>query len=127
MGLIILLSTIAVILYIFSGLLIKMFLNYVIDRKPLSLNDKQTDHIGLFIGYCERFLIILFIANDQYTAMGLIIAAKSILRFNSGQTDQDDEDIVIQKKSEYILLGTLVSLVFGVIIGLIIKYILTLL
>ncbi|MCG6189305.1 hypothetical protein [Maribellus maritimus] len=52
------------------------------------------------IGIVERFLALALIIMGQYQAVGLIIAAKSILRFKGVQ------------KSEYVLIGTLLS--FGI-------------
>ncbi|MDK2834698.1 MAG: hypothetical protein PWR29_1421 [Methanolobus sp.] len=49
---------------------------------------------GLWIGRLERFLILTFVLLDQYQAIGLLVAAKSIFRFT---TDR--------KVSEYILIG----------------------
>ena len=36
----------------------------------------------MWIGFFERFLIFTFILINQYTAIGFLIAAKSVLRFN---------------------------------------------
>ncbi len=47
----------------------------------------------------------------QYEAVGLIIAAKSILRFNATQ------------KSEYVLVGTLLSFGIAVFAGIVINLI----
>lgn len=57
---------------------------------------------GKLIGIVERFLTLALIIMCQYEAVGLIIAAKSILRFSGAQ------------KSEYVLVGTLLS--FGIAI-----------
>ncbi len=48
----------------------------------------------------ERLLALALILIGQYEAVGLIITAKSILRFNATQ------------KSEYVLVGTFLS--FGI-------------
>ncbi len=65
---------------------------------------------GLWIGLLERFLIFTFILIDQYTAIGLLIAAKSILRFS-------DKEHNTQKKTEYVLIGTLMSFSVSVVLG----------
>ena len=58
---------------------------------------------GLYIGWLERFLVMLFLLRNQPTGIGFLIAAKSILRFgeikNAGQ----------RKVTEYILIGTFLS------------------
>ncbi|MDY0387608.1 MAG: DUF3307 domain-containing protein [Methanolobus sp.] len=68
---------------------------------------------GLWIGRLERFLLLTFVLLDQYQAIGLLVAAKSIFRFT---TDR--------KVSEYILIGTLLSFVIAVFVGIITKWLL---
>ncbi|MDB5143607.1 MAG: hypothetical protein JWQ66_2320 [Mucilaginibacter sp.] len=72
---------------------------------------------GMWIGRCERILVLTFIITNQYTALGFLMAAKSILRFG------DVEDRA-QKKTEYILVGTLISFASAAIIGAIVSYLL---
>lgn len=97
-----------IIFYILSGVLIKLFLEFLSGEK-----NPETDYIGMTIGYSERLIIIAFVVLNQYTALGLIIAAKSILRFSSDKSDDN-----VKKESEYVLVGTMVSLVLGVANGL---------
>lgn len=66
---------------------------------------------GKLIGIVERFLALALIIMDQYEAVGLIIAAKSILRFNN------------EKKSEYVLVGTLLSFALAIFSGILINLI----
>lgn len=69
------------------------------------------------IGFSERLLAIIFVIFSKYTALGLIIAAKSILRFPAGQ-----EETRAHKESEYVLVGTMFSLVLGILNGLLALY-----
>lgn len=94
--------------YILSGMLIKLFLELLSGEK-----NTETDYIGMTIGYSERLIIIVFVVLNQYTALGLIIAAKSILRFSGDKSDEN-----VQKQSEYVLVGTMISLILGVANGL---------
>jgi len=57
---------------------------------------------GKLIGITERLLAFVLVLFAQYSAVGLIIAAKSILRFRN------------TRHSEYVLVGTLLS--FGIAI-----------
>lgn len=68
---------------------------------------------GKWIGIMERFLILTFILINQFTAIGFLIAAKAVLRI------RDTE----RKLSEYILIGTLLSITVTVIIGLMVKFV----
>lgn len=67
---------------------------------------------GRLIGQLERVLILTFVLTNQFAAIGFLIAAKSIFRYNDMQKER--------KEAEYILTGTLLSFAFSIILGLII-------
>lgn len=79
------------------------------------IEDAGLLNAGLWIGRLERFLILTFVLLDQYQAIGLLVAAKSIFRFT---TDR--------KVSEYILIGTLLSFTAAVLVGIITRWLLDL-
>lgn len=86
-------------------------------QKEAAMNAGGLSKAGMWIGRCERVLILTFIISNQYTALGFLMAAKSILRFG----DKDDRE---QKKTEYILVGTLISFSSAAIVGVIVNHIL---
>lgn len=59
----------------------------------------------------ERFIVLALILVGQFSAVGLIIAAKSILRFRDN------------KKNEYVLVGTMLSFGIATILGILISLI----
>ena len=63
---------------------------------------------GALIGSVERWLILIFVCMQRYDALGLLIAAKSIIRFSEKETS----------KTEYVLAGTLLSIFIAVLAGL---------
>lgn len=67
---------------------------------------------GTWIGYLERTFILLFILIGQYSAIGFLIAAKSIFRFG-GKIETEER----HKKTEYILIGTLMSFLVAAVVG----------
>jgi hypothetical protein len=69
---------------------------------------------GKWIGICERILILTFVLMAQYTAIGFLMTAKSILRFSEKETNT-------QLKTEYVLVGTLVSFASSAMIGILIN------
>lgn len=86
------------------------------------LNEYSTELIGLknagtWIGYVERTIILTFILMGQYSAIGFLIAAKSIFRFPGKLEDEKD-----RMQAEYILIGTLISFLFAIMVGLGAKY-----
>lgn len=81
-------------------------------RKDIEKEDNSgLEKAGLWIGRLERFLILTFVLLDQYPALGLLIAAKSIFRFSD-----------IRKIGEYVLIGTLISFVIAIVTGLLALY-----
>lgn len=66
---------------------------------------------GEIIGYLERLLILTFVIKGQYAVIGFILAAKSIFRFG------DLNDAKDHKLTEYILLGSLLSVTITSFIG----------
>ncbi len=75
-------------------------------RKDMDTSEEGgLDHAGRLIGYVERVLIVTFILVNEYTAIGFLIAAKGLFRIND------------TKRSEYIIVGTMVSFAVAVLIG----------
>ncbi|MET0394020.1 MAG: DUF3307 domain-containing protein [Chitinophagaceae bacterium] len=75
-------------------------------------NSEALESAGKWIGIIERILILLLVLQGEYEAIGLLIAAKSILRFNEQNRPE--------QKTEYLLIGTLISMGLAVITGLIV-------
>jgi hypothetical protein len=66
---------------------------------------------GKWIGIIERIIILTLVFNHQYAAMGLLITAKSLLRFSEANR--------AEIKTEYLLIGTLISITIAILAGLI--------
>jgi hypothetical protein len=81
-------------------------------------SDESLDHAGKYIGVIERLFVFGFILLHQWSAIGFLIAAKSVFRFSDLSRAKD------RKLTEYILIGTLLSFGLAVIIGLAYQYIL---
>lgn len=76
--------------------------------------DKEEDSLpnaGMYIGVLERIFVFGFIVLQQWQAIGLLIAAKSIFRFSDLSRAKD------RKLTEYILIGTLISFGWAILIG----------
>jgi len=80
--------------------------------------DESLDHAGKYIGIIERLFVFGFILLHQWSAIGFLIAAKSVFRFSDLSRAKD------RKLTEYILIGTLLSFGLAVIIGFVYQYIL---
>ena len=77
--------------------------------RPNSVAVSKNNNAGRFIGTLERIIILIFLSIGQYSAIGLVLTAKSIARY---------ERISKEKKfAEYYLLGTLLSTVYAIIVS----------
>ena len=83
-----------------------------VNITPSKDDDHGNFHSGELIGWIERGLMLIFVIMYQYEAIGFLIAAKSILRFNEASSSSE--------KSEYVLAGTLLSLAIAVVLGILI-------
>src|SRR5690606_11053625 len=72
---------------------------------------------GRYIGIFERILVLTFILTQNFSAIGFLIAAKSILRFS------DKTGSGARKQTEYVLIGTLMSFAFTILLGLLVNMI----
>lgn len=87
-------------------------------EKDASLNGESAEsdsagtdrNAGRMIGTLERIIMVIFIAIGQYSAVGLVLTAKSIARY-----DRISKDQVF---AEYYLLGTLLSTICAVVAAL---------
>ncbi len=64
--------------------------------------------VGGFIGLLERLTILVFLSLGQYSAIGLVLTAKSIARYKKISEEQTF--------AEYYLLGTLLSTISVIVI-----------
>lgn len=77
------------------------------DGKEPAEEEKQA---GRFIGMLERLIMAILISIQQYSAVGLVLTAKSIARYDKISGDQ--------AFAEYYLLGTLLSTLVAICISL---------
>lgn len=71
---------------------------------------------GQSIGMLERVLMLTFILLDQFAGVGFLLAAKSVFRFGDLSASKD------KKLTEYVMLGTLLSVSVTLFIGLAVNY-----
>ncbi len=83
--------------------------------------DDNLANAGRWIGISERLLIYAFVLLDQYAAIGFLIAAKSLLRYNDKHS-AGIPSAYISKKSEYVLIGTLLSYTCSIGLALVVKH-----
>ena len=103
---------------LFAGIFLTKPAGVIIGMVTASFREKITGFeentllkAGTWIGILERLLIFLLVLIDQWEAIGLLVAAKSIIRLKDGD----------QKMSEYVLIGTLISISVAVLTGFIVS------
>jgi len=69
---------------------------------------------GKVIGWLERFLVMTFYLSGSHGAIGLVLAAKGIIRFG------EIKDAKNQKIAEYVLIGTMLSLSWALLISVVV-------
>ena len=86
-------------------------------QQEIAIEDEQSSlkKAGRYIGIFERILVLTFILSSNFSAIGFLIAAKSILRFSDSKGGR--------KQTEYVLIGTLMSFAICIAVGLLIMYI----
>lgn len=88
-----------------ANIVFNLFFSTFKPEKENEIDLKQ-QHAGAIIGCLERILIVFFISINQFSALGFILTAKSIARYDAIAKDR--------KFAEYYLIGTLVSVVFTI-------------
>lgn len=73
----------------------------------------KDNNAGRFIGTVERIIILIFISIGQYSAIGLVLTAKSIARYDRISKEKDF--------AEYYLLGTLISTFIVIVVSFVIR------
>ncbi|RDY59252.1 DUF3307 domain-containing protein [Flagellimonas nanhaiensis] len=106
------------------GILMRMLLAPYIDEiiKDDDPNEGGSlKNAGKYIGMLERLFVFGFILMQQWAAIGLLIAAKSVFRFGDLNKGKN------RKLTEYVLIGTLLSFGLAILSGMLYKHLLELL
>lgn len=82
----------------------------------INLDHKSLPGAGKYIGIIERLFVLIFIIMGRLEAIGLLITAKSVFRFNDLKESNN------RKLTEYILIGTLLSFGIAILTGIIYNY-----
>ena len=97
-----------------------VFIRMMLER--LTSNFSSTGSLvlaGQSIGMLERVLMLSFILLDQFAGLGFLLAAKSVFRFGDLSASKD------KKLTEYVMLGTLLSVSVTLFVGLGVNYLIS--
>lgn len=79
-------------------------------------SNNNIEHGGKLIGQFERIIILTLVLLNQYEAIGFLITGKSIIRFADHNSDL---------RSEYVLVGTMMSYALAILSGVFVNYLLS--
>lgn len=74
--------------------------------------DQKEYNTGRIIGLLERIFVFLFVLLNQFAAIGFILAAKGVARF---------QDFKSRTFAEYVLIGTLLSTLLAMVVAFAVK------
>jgi len=94
---------------IFIGIIVTPFLQQINSEEVRPARGLSSG--GEWIGSLERILIFIMLLMEIPAAVGFLIAAKSILRFGEIKESQN------RMEAEYIIIGTFLSFIWGLIIS----------
>jgi len=93
-----------------AGILIGHFTSQWRDK----IEDAESlANAGKWIGIAERIIVLILVINNQYSAIGLLLTAKGLIRFSEKNRPET--------KTEYLVIGTLFSIGTAIVTGLLLK------
>lgn len=87
--------------------------NTDINNQRMKEIRKRDNNAGRLIGTIERIILLIFLSIGQYSAIGLVLTAKSIARYEKISKEPEF--------AEYYLLGTLLSTLIVIITSFLLK------
>jgi hypothetical protein len=105
------------LLLISSGVVVNNALGRIpsVTLKGLS---RQVRDTGMLVGKCENILIMTFMLLQAYTALGLIFAAKGLVRREASAGGESDR---AGGRETYYVAGTIVNLTWSILLALAVK------
>jgi Protein of unknown function (DUF3307) len=98
---------------IFGGGYVVRFLTKPLTKQDMSIlgeTSNEMQNAGMYIGWLERFVVLTALVLQSPATVGLILTAKSIVRY---------PEMKSVRFAEYFLIGTLLSMSLGILGGLI--------
>jgi len=108
------LFVVIVYLYITFGgaIFVKLFINCIFPKNDKEKEEQPSNNAGKNIGILERAIILTLIIYNSLQSVVIVFAAKSIARFG---------ELKNKGFAEYYLVGTLLSVLIGILGGLLLK------
>lgn len=108
------------LVYLINSFPVGYLIKFAIQKLQISTNQENNvarnikiENGGKYIGIFERIIILTFVLLGKYEAIGFLITGKSIIRF----ADRDSD-----LRSEYVLVGTMMSYAISILLGVGVKW-----
>jgi hypothetical protein len=101
------------VLLVTSGLVVNGVLSRISHRPVSEMVDKPKRDTGFVVGKCENILVLVFVVLGAYTALGLVFAAKAVVRVDDAR-----------REPLFYLAGTMVNVTYSILVGLAVKVLL---
>ncbi len=101
------------LLVLTSGLVVSAVLCRTSGRPLSEVVKKSERDTGFVVGKCENILILVFVVLGAYTALGLVFAAKAVVRVEDAR-----------REPLFYLAGTMVNVTYSILFGLAVKMLL---
>jgi hypothetical protein len=80
-------------------------------------NAESLAQAGKWIGILERMILLTLVIDHQFGALGLLVAAKGLLRFSDKPNPLYARNHPMEAKTEYLLIGSLLSIALALFTG----------
>ncbi len=100
-----------IICIISTTIVTSIMMKTIISRWDIKDDTDSLDMAGAYIGMLERTFVFIFVICDHWEGIGFLLTAKSVFRYGDLSKTKD------RKLTEYILIGTLISFGFAILIG----------
>lgn len=104
-------------IYLVSYIVAAAGVHVIVNRllRRYHMPERGLKGAGAIIGVLERMLVLTLVLLGQYAAIALVFTAKSIARF---------EELKDRGFAEYYLIGTLSSILFAMLVGILTTWVL---
>lgn len=101
-------ATAIIFITVVSGIVVRELM-YNWSKSLKDDGGKSLKDAGKYIGILERLFVFIFVVTGHWEGIGFLLAAKSVFRFGDLKKSKD------RKLTEYILVGTLLSLGIAIV------------
>ena len=114
---------IRILAYVVAAGPVSYLIRFLTDKWATELEENEVGlkNAGMWIGFLERTLIITFVFINQFSAIGFLVAAKSILRLIDKPPStilENKSAFNARKHTEYVVIGTFLSFTSALLIAL---------